>query len=884
MFQCAGCGQPATPDGLYCRFCGRTLDSVTTQTMVAAAGNPATGVSPVRNLSNGIPQRFEPGTVVANRYQIVRLAGRGGMGEVYCAYDMKLTQLIALKFLPIEAAQDPVALERLHTEVRLARQVSHPNVCRVYDAGEFEHQTFLSMEYIDGEDLSSLLRRIGRLPVDKGVEIARKLCAGLAAAHSRNVLHCDLKPNNVLIDREGEVLVTDFGLATLRHDGPGSGVAAGTPAYMAPEQFSGGESSIRTDLYSLGLVLYEMFTGRRLYDVHSVAELRRLHESLPPNPSSLVPEIDAATERAILWCLEPNPRHRPPSALAVAAALPGGDPLAAAIAAGETPSPELIAAAGGAVRINAAPALILFSTTLVLLLVAAFISPQTTIPGNASLEYPPAVLAQKGREIAAEFGYPDRPLDRAYGFCYSRIYLRARQIAGPESAQWVGMYLRYREAPDYLAAQRFFADGMVVGWAAGYDPPRFRSGTIDLNLDSQGRLLAFDAVPPEVDRPGSGARPVDWDSVLRRAGLDPAQFKPAAPHRNPPAPFDSRMSWLGTDPARSTAVLRVEAAAWRGKIVHFNIIPPWSAPSRMSPITSTGAQQVQAISSWLLGVAVVFAGVLLVRRHLTAGRGDLRGATRIAGFIFTLELLMFVLASHHVPTEHEITLLTMAVAWGLLKGAAVWIVYVALEPFVRRFWPEILISWSRVLSGRLSDSRVGRDLLIGLCLGSTAFLISRAGVYWNMLHGAIAGRDVILESFLGGPYVIAVLMFALSTAVMITFIPFLGVFLLKLLVKNQYSAAGLFILIVAPLMSFTSRAPLVTTLIAAVGILIFVFALLRFGLLAALASNFTLLLLRLFPLTTDLTSWHLSISAVPLLVLSGLAAYAWRSARRPAIA
>jgi hypothetical protein len=378
----------------------------------------------------------------------------------------------------------------------------------------------------------------------------------------------------------------------------------------------------------------------------------------------------------------------------------------------------------------------LFIAIVALLAFAAIIGPRSTIAGTSGLEYPPVVLAQKGRDIAADFGYPNRPLDRVFGFCYSRIYLEARSRAGGESVNWTGMYLRYREAPVYLSPNRFFADGMVVGWAAGYDPQRFRSGSIDLNLDPQGRLLAFDAIPPEVYEPGDQPQPVDWNAVLRHAGLDPALFQTTEPSRNLPVAFDTRRSWLGTDPSRSSAVLRVEAAAWRGKVVHFNIIPPWSTPQRMSPITSTGAQQIQAISGWLLWVAVVLAGVLLARRHLSAGRGDVRGATRIAGLIFTLELLMFCLAAHHVPSEHELRLITMAVAWGLLKSAAIWIVYLALEPFVRRFWPEILISWSRVLAGRFNDVRVGRDILIGISLGAVAFLTRQA----DMLLGHAAWR------------------------------------------------------------------------------------------------------------------------------------------------
>ena len=138
--------------------------------------------------------------MVADRYRIVALLGRGGMGEVYRAEDLKLSQVLAIKFLPEKLSQDPAALARFHSEVRIARQVSHPNVCRVFDIGDAEGIPFLTMEYVDGEDLSSVVRRIGRLPQDKAAEVSRQICAGLAAAHERGVIHRDLKPSNVMLD------------------------------------------------------------------------------------------------------------------------------------------------------------------------------------------------------------------------------------------------------------------------------------------------------------------------------------------------------------------------------------------------------------------------------------------------------------------------------------------------------------------------------------------------------------------------------------------------------------------------------------------------------------------------------------------------------------
>ena len=272
------------------------------------------------------------------------VSGAGGMGEVYRADDLKLGQPVALKFLPEEVDRDPARLTQLHVEVRMARLVSHPNVCRVYDIGEFDGHTFLSMEYVDGEDLASLLRRVGRFPQERAIELARQVCAGLAAAHDRGVVHRDLKPANIMLDGNGRIRITDFGLAGVA----GETLRAGTPAYMAPEQLAGGEVTPRSDLYALGLVLYELFTGRRALEGSTLAELIAKREQVGITlPSDIVRDLDPGVERAIMRCLDPDPAKRPSSALQVSGRrLPGGDPLAAALAAGETPSPEMVAASG----------------------------------------------------------------------------------------------------------------------------------------------------------------------------------------------------------------------------------------------------------------------------------------------------------------------------------------------------------------------------------------------------------------------------------------------------------------------------------------------------------------------------------------------------------
>ena len=296
--------------------------------------------------------RFAVGTLILQRYAINTLLGRGAMGEVCCAQDLSLRQPLALKFLPVQLSRDPDFMQRVREEVRLSRKVSHPNVCRVHDIGETDGQPFISMEYIEGEDMASLLRRIGRLPTEKALEIARQVCAGLAAAHAAGVLHRDLKPANVMFDREGRAHIADFGVAVAR-EAATKGEIVGTPAYMAPEQLAGREATERSDLFGLGQVLYELFTGRQPFGGATLAEIRRLQrETGPVPPAQLARDIDPQVERVILQCLSRQPEQRPSSAIAVLAALSGGDPMAAALAAGQTPSPQMVAAssARGALR------------------------------------------------------------------------------------------------------------------------------------------------------------------------------------------------------------------------------------------------------------------------------------------------------------------------------------------------------------------------------------------------------------------------------------------------------------------------------------------------------------------------------------------------------
>ena len=341
MERCQQCGSEIERAAPVCSKCGSRItrssagSSSADAPTIAITSDDTAAYSPPRSQSSSHPasnschgvSRFAPGTLIADRYRIVSLLGRGGMGEVFRADDLTLAQPVALKFLP-ESMIDPSMLERFRNEVRIARRISHPNVCRVHDIGETNGHVFLSMEFVDGEDLSSMLRRIGRIPSDDALEIARRICAGLAAAHSNGVLHRDLKPSNIMIDKRGEVHIMDFGLAGLVHEI--EDVGSGTPAYMAPEQLVGKEVTARSDMYALGLVLYELFIGKPVFEGNTHDEIMTARrESTSQRLSMLVRDLNPAVQLVILRCLEEEPESRPASALIVSAVLPGGEYLIA---------------------------------------------------------------------------------------------------------------------------------------------------------------------------------------------------------------------------------------------------------------------------------------------------------------------------------------------------------------------------------------------------------------------------------------------------------------------------------------------------------------------------------------------------------------------------
>ena len=851
-----------------------------TALMAAAAAAPASDISQLTSSSSAMVEegRFAPGTLLGGRYRILGLLGRGGMGEVYRATDLMLGQAVALKFLPVDASQNPRLLERFHGEVRVARLVSHPNVCRVFDIGEMDGTPFISMEYVDGEDLASLLLRIGRLPADKALEIARRLCAGLAAAHDRGVIHRDFKPQNIMINKRGDAVIMDFGLAAIADQLCGAEVRNGTPAYMAPEQLKGAGVTHRSDIYALGLVLYELFTGRKPYDAKTLPQLIDLQESAQlTSMTSIASDVDPAVETIIRRCLDPDPLKRPANALAVAAALPGGDPLAAALAAGETPSPEMVASAGkveGLPRKYSIPCLALVAACL---FVVIWYSARHRAFMVAPLENSPEVLAHEARQMAASFGYPERPADSAVWLehRFELVNYLARLKGAKNWQAWLAaeapIQAAYRESPQPLAAR---PDGQVDS----DNPPSTLPGMIEAALDAHGRLLKFYAAP---DARAPLAPGIDPEVVFRAAHLDPGAFHEVPPTQVPAHASDSVRAWQGQHPSLPNTELTLEVAWWKGRISQATLSYPFRRAASADAggrLLTERAQQALFLTAEII-VAIFI--ILVARRNWKMGRTDRSGALRLAAARILLGLVAWAGVVHPVTGQPMADMFQAAAGDQLLSALILWLVYLAVEPAIRARYPHAMVTWNRLLAGRWLDAQVWSHVLIGAALGCMVWIwfmmpemVARTrnvgdGGNLHYLLGTRAwvgtGAGKLAEALALGPLVFAVTcgirrlvrrdaLAALATAVIFTF---LGE-------EDVYNHRGIDLLIVIGL--FLA----IYTVVA--------YVLMRMGLVATIALIFYVNSFNGLWLGTDWTTWYTPTGVATLTLMLGIAVFAfWRS-------
>jgi len=591
-------------------------------------------------------------------------------------------------------------------------------------------------------------------------------------------------------------------------------------------------------------VLYEVFTGQRAF--------KTTDRSAIPSTSSVVRDVDPLIERVIARCLEPEPAKRPQSALAVAGMLPGGDLLAEALAAGETPSPELVANSGSTEGLLVPVAVACLTAVIMGVVAQCWIAQRRNFVNQTPMEFAPDVLAAKAREIASSLGYTQRPADRAFGWFNDLRYSdyaskqpdSVRRLAQLGTNRPPVLYFWYREAP------RFLVPG-GGGAVTRTNPPAAERGNLQMMLDSEGRLLQFQAWPEE--KPGASSAG-DFQKLLAAAGLDATRMTVAEPTWVPPSAFDTRAAWTGTE-GRDT--IRVDAAAWLGRVVTLERLLPWKVTSPSNDATSGGF--------FLVFLPLVAAAVAW--RNLRLGRGDKRGANRLAGFALACTLTTEFCASHYVPSSGEIGILIRALQDSLFIPAILWLVYVAFEPYLRRYAPNTMIGWSRLLEGRWRDPLVGGHLLAGVAIGLGITLVIAMGPQRPNPFLSLpvdVGRSV---AWLAG-----VVTNGIATALILTLLWLL----FRIPVRRNWLASAL--LVGTAIVMFVPSLGL-AAFVGGFVVAVFALVIVRFGVLAATAYYFTFYcaILGGAPWTTSVSVWYARTAWLAIAAILALAIYGFRT-------
>jgi hypothetical protein len=678
---------------------------------------------------------------------------------------------------------------------------------------------------------------------------------------------------------------------------------------MAPEQHEGREVTTRTDVYALGLVLYEMFTGKPALTVDGARLGGRALSSAPPaSPLTHVPDLDPAIERIILRCLERDPARRPPSAMAVAAGLPGGNPLAAAIAAGETPSPDMVAAAGEPGTMSPAVGGLCFAGVLTGLIVLAPLMRDVNLIGLTKIQLGPQALTERAHTALRNLGYAEPPADEAVGYATDIDYLRYIDEHDRSPARWNA--LASSQPPALLFWHRQSPRRLTpIGGAnivTPLNPPPTRSGMVSLTLDQTGRLVSLLAVRVQIDTsqgaPNASAlaSAVDWSALFAEAGLPIARFSPVEPRWIPPIFADSRAAWEGAYPDRPDVPIRIEAAAVRGRPAYFEIVAPWTRPRNEDAIQgNTSGERVALYMRTAVAPLAITIAVLLALRNLRLGRGDRRGALRLSMFLLAAGAVSNVLETG------DLSMLTRGPTIVFFVPAFVWLLYIALEPHMRRVWPEAMIGWSRLLAGSVRDPLVGRDVLVGvlvaignaLILGLHTLVRRWSGRPPQFPVGASSnpfdGMEVSSDLLLGGRYVLSrivgsVMSIPVWSGIMLTFLLLLVLFvlfrrrsfamvamILGLTVTYVVTHGG-WLLANAPADHFAPSLADIA-LFAAVQMAVIVVAV-RFGLLTMLVASFVSVLLTMAPIAIGSSQPYVSSSRLIVATVIALAAYGWHTA------
>lgn len=791
---------------------------------------------------------WQPGTLLSQRYRIGQLLGKGGMGAVFLAHDQVLDKPVALKVLRLS---DPNLLRR---EILLAQQVNHPHVCRVYHLDVSTGTPFLLMEYVAGQSLDKLLRQTGRLTEARAAQLAAQLCWGLQAVHDKQVLHRDLKPGNVLIDEQGDAHLSDFGLACLSHDERATD--GGTIAYMSPEQLSGGDVTNASDIYALGLMLFELYTGRRLFThtdrAAALTERQNLNLADERDFFQLPPQV----RNTIADCLQSDPQDRPQTPRDVHHML--NDRLE---------SLHEIARRVSERTWNRQIAIGCYGLIIASLVVIVALADSVTLLGHAR-PMRPEISQHTAATLLRARGFPT-PVDWSAGYI-SR--------SGGYDVPPGRIFFAYRESPALLVPNHFFPidyrlwPSFTVGMVTGDNPSPVQPGMVNVWLDERGGLVRLRVVPgANVTTPfqleawtphlPAACQALDWTPIVDADQVAPLDIA-----------YDKVAGFKGT--SEDGPPWHLTIAEHRGQLTYLDCTPQASAESatieapRKSP--SVGTE---------LYMTLLFVALLVALRNIWLGYCDHASAIKVAIAVFLIALVGHYLVAHHVWSASELDILETGLAISLYLGFVAWIAYVAIEPFVRRHLPEAFISWGRLLAGRPGDSLIGRDLLVGIALATFSMALSHAALTWSsstplFFEGVTSGL-IDQRTFVGLVCVWCSFTTALSMLMLVSLVS------ARRFLPLWAARAASVLLWTIPFMTPFAAPSLLNFGLTIVLTTLTILVLENFGFLPIVICWLARALL-LGPLTAVINSWHWPLSATIVLLLIAAATYGLYSSTRRA--
>jgi serine/threonine-protein kinase len=435
----------------------------------------------------------------------------------------------------------------------------------------------------------------------------------------------------------------------------------------------------------------------------------------------------------------------------------------------------------------------------------------------------------------------------------------------------------YRSSPRDLVPLSMFAIPALN------DPPLTITGMASLVLDTRGRLIDFAAVPPQVDTTSTPAKSADWTALFEAAALSMPEFRRVDSQWTPRVYADERAAWEGTLPGQPQTPLRIEAAAYRGKPVSFQIIGPWTVPSRMTQQPRTVTERLLTIAAGSILLMMIAGTAALARHNLRVGRGDRRGAARLSWFVLAVSMVAWAVGARHVvDVSSEVRQLLVNLAFGLLTACLLWLLYIALEPYVRRYCPDIMISWTRLLGWQLRDPLVGRDVLFGVAAGVFVVLL---GLSYGALPPLLGNPPAFprvgnLQYLLGARFAAAALLRtipnALTNALFVALVFVMG---RAISGRTWVGATAAVALSAVLVLGESGESPLIGVVFAALYTGVFVAALVYFGLLALVVAFFVNLAISNGVVTIDMSKMYAATGVWMMVVMAGLAVFGFYTSR-----